>query len=52
VAPVTAAVERAIVEPVHTGELLLATGVAGIGLITTVAVPGVLIHPFTVTVTL
>jgi len=52
VAPVTAVVDKLIVEPVHTGELLLATGVAGIGFTTTVPVPAALVQPPTVTVTL
>lgn len=52
VAPVTAAVVKLIVEPVHTGELLLATGVAGIGFTTTTPVPAALVQPPTVTVTL
>lgn len=50
--PVTAAVVKLMVEPVHTGELLLAVGVAGIGFTTTAPVPAALVHPFTVTVTL
>ena len=37
--------------PSHTGPLLLAVGVAGISLITTVVLPASLSHPSTVTVT-
>jgi hypothetical protein len=49
-APVTAGVVRLIALPVHTGELLPAVGVAGIGLTTMLAVPAMLVHPPTVTV--
>ena len=52
VAPATAAVERLIVLPVHTGVLLLAVGVAGVAFTTTAAVPTADVHPFVVTVTL
>jgi len=41
-----------IAEPKHTGELLLAAGVAGIGFTATVVVPAKLVHPPTVTVKL
>ena len=51
VAPETAGVERLIVVPVHTGELLLTVGVAGSALTTTVVVPAALAHPATVRVT-
>ena len=40
------------VAPVHKGLLLLAVGVAGVGLITRVVVPAALVHPPTVIVTL
>jgi hypothetical protein len=52
VAPVTVGVERFNVAPVHKGPLLVAVGVAGIGLTTTVVEPAALVHPPTVTVTL
>lgn len=51
-APATAAVERLIVLPTHTGELLAGAGVAGVGLIVTAVVPAADVHPPTVTVTL
>lgn len=51
VAPTTAAVERLIVEPVHTGLLLVGAGVAGVAFTTTLTVPAVLGQPPTVTVT-
>lgn len=51
VAPTTAGVVSVMVLPTQTGELEAAVGVAGIGLITTVTVPAVLVHPATVTVT-
>lgn len=50
-APETAGVERLMVVPVQTGELLLAVGVAGSELTTTVVVPATLVHPATVRVT-
>jgi catabolite regulation protein CreA len=52
VAPATAGVERLIVFPVHTGELLDALGVAGVVLMTIAVVPAALVHPLVVTVTL
>jgi hypothetical protein len=52
VAPATAAVERLIVLPVHTGEFEEGAGVDGVVLITTAVVPCAEVHPFTVTVTL
>jgi hypothetical protein len=52
VAPATAGVERLIVLPVHTGELLDAAGVAGVAFTTTAVVPIAEVHPFAVTVTL
>jgi hypothetical protein len=52
VAPVTAGVERLRVAPTHKGPLLVAVGVAGAALTTTVVVPAALVHPPTVTVTL
>ena len=52
VAPVTVGVERFNVEPEHKGPLLVAVGVAGSGLMTTVVEPAALVHPFTVIVTL
>jgi hypothetical protein len=51
VAPATAVVVRFSVAPTHNGLLLEGTGVAGIGLITTVVVPAGPVQPFTVTVT-
>lgn len=50
VAPATAGVERLIELPVHTGLLLEADGVAGVGFTTTATVPAGLVHPATVTV--
>ena len=44
--------ERFKVFPAHTGLLEEATGVAGVGLITTLAVDGALLQPFTVAITL
>jgi hypothetical protein len=52
VAPPTAGVERLSVAPSHKGPLLLAVGVAGAALTTTVVEPAALVHPPTVTVTL
>ena len=52
VAPGNAGVERLIVFPVHTGELLDAAGAAGVGFTTTAVVPVAEVHPFAVTVTL
>ena len=43
---------RLSVAPTHKGPLLVAVGVAGNGLMTTVVEPGLLVHPLTVTVTL
>ena len=43
--------KRFNVKPTHTGLLLVATGAAGIALITTVVVAVGLVHPLTVTVT-
>ena len=51
-APLTAGVESVRVEPVQTGVLLVAVGVAGIAFTVTVEVPAALVQPFTVTVTL
>ena len=51
VAPATAGVESVNVFPVHTGELLVAVGVAGIGLTATVVVATALVHPFAMAVT-
>jgi hypothetical protein len=50
VAPDTAGVVKLIALPVHTGELLPAVGVAGIGFTMMLAVPAALVHPLTVTV--
>jgi hypothetical protein len=50
VAPVTARVVKLIADPVQTGELLPAVGVAGIGLTTILTVPAALVQPATVTV--
>ena len=44
--------ERFNVAPVHNGPLLVAVGVAGNGLTTTVVEPAALVHPLTVIVTL
>src|SRR5947207_5042270 len=52
VAPATVGVESDIVCPTQYGPVLLAVGVAGSGLTTTVVVPAKLVHPPTVTVTL
>jgi hypothetical protein len=52
VAPATAGVERLIVLPVQTGELLDTLGVAGVAFTTTAVVPTPEVHPFVVTVTL
>ena len=52
VAPATTGVERLSVTPAHNGPLLVAAGVAGTGLTTTVVEPAALVHPPTVTVTL
>ena len=52
VAPVTTGVLKLSVVPVQSGPLLVAVGVAGNGLITTVVEPAELLQPFTVTVTL
>ena len=41
-----------MVEPVQTGELLLAVGVAGVAFTTTAVVPAAEVHPLVVTVTL
>ena len=41
-----------MVPPTQYGPVLLAVGVAGNGLTTTVVVPAALVHPLTVTVTL
>ena len=51
-APVTVGVLKLSVAPAHKGPLLVATGVAGVGLITTVVEPAALVQPFTVIVTL
>jgi len=51
VPPGTAGVVKLIVLPVQTGELLPGAGADGIGLITAVVVPNVLVQPFSVTVT-
>ena len=51
-APATEGVDRFNVAPTHKGPLLLAVGVAGNGLMTTVVEPAALVHPPTVTVTL
>ena len=51
VAPVTVGVLKFNVAPVHKGPLLVAVGVAGNGLTTTVVDPAALVHPFTVMVT-
>ena len=45
VAPVTVGVVKLIVLPAHTGELLLAVGVAGVAFTTTVVVPAKLVQP-------
>jgi hypothetical protein len=52
VAPATAAVERLMVLPVHTGELLNGAGVAGVAFTTTAVVPAADVQPLIVTVTL
>jgi hypothetical protein len=52
VAPVTVGVESWIVAPAQYGPPLLAVGVAGIGLTTTVVEPAADVQPLTVTVTL
>ena len=52
VAPATAAVERLMVFPAQTGELLEGAGVAGVAFTTTATVPTADVHPFVVTVTL
>ena len=52
VAPATVGVLKFNVAPTHRGPLLLAAGVAGNALMTTVVVPAALVHPFTVIVTL
>jgi hypothetical protein len=51
VAPATAGAESVSVFPVHTGELLVAVGVAGIGLTATVVVATELVQPFAIAVT-
>jgi hypothetical protein len=51
VAPLTAGVESAIVLPSQYGPLLLAAGVAGFGVITTLVVPAAELQPPAVTVT-
>ena len=51
VAPETVVVERAIVAPSQYGPPLLAVGVAGIGLTTTLVVPAAEVQPLTVMVT-
>ena len=51
-APVTVGVLKFNVAPAHKGPLLVAVGVAGNGLITTVVDPAALVHPPTVIVTL
>ena len=52
VAPATAAVERLIVLPEQTGELLEGAGVAGVLFTTTAVVPTADVQPVVVTVTL
>ena len=52
VAPATAGVERLIVLPEQTGELLDAVGVDGVAFTTTTVVPTPEVQPFVVTVTL
>src|SRR4030095_6206569 len=52
VAPATVGVDKLIVPPTQYGPVLLAVGVAGNGLTTTVVVPAALVHPLTVIVTL
>lgn len=49
VAPATAGVERLMVLPLQTGELLDAVGVEGVVLTTTAVVPIAEVHPFVVT---
>ena len=51
-APATVLDVKLIVEPLQSGELLDAVGVAGTGFTTTVVVAAALVHPPTVTVTL
>jgi hypothetical protein len=51
VAPLTNAVESAIVAPSQYGPPLLAVGVDGVGLTTTFVLPAAEVQPFTVTVT-
>src|SRR4029079_13316214 len=51
VAPLTVGVEREIVAPSQYGPPLLAVGVAGVALTTTLVVPAAEVQPFTVTVT-
>ena len=51
VAPATKGVAKFITVPSHTGELLLAVGVAGVGFTTTVVVPAALVQPDCVMVT-
>lgn len=41
-----------MVLPIHTGELLVGAGVAGVALMVTAVVPAAEVHPPTVTVTL
>jgi hypothetical protein len=52
VAPATAEVVRFIAVPAHTGPLLPAVGVAGIGFTVTFVDAAILVQPFTVAVTL
>jgi len=51
VAPVTAGVESAMVAPSQYGPPLLAVGVAGVALTTTLVVPAAEVQPLTVIVT-
>jgi hypothetical protein len=52
VAPATTGVESATVDPTQYGPVLLAAGVAGPALTTTLVVPAADVQPATVTVTL
>lgn len=48
-APLTTDADKAMVSPAHTGELLLATGAAGVGFTVIVVVSVDEVQPFTVT---
>lgn len=52
VAPESVGVDNAMVDPVHTGDVAVAVGIAGVALIITVVVPAAEVQPLVVTVKL